>query len=79
MNKINNPYSSALDGLMIKDPVSSFFDFCKEREKIRVARESGKSAPWSDDPIFQKGRFFNVFREDDRGSNAILNFARNFE
>ena len=75
MNKVNNPYASSLNGLMIKDPVSSFFDFCKEREKIRIARESGKSAPWSDDPIFQKGRFLNVFREDDRGSKAIIEFA----
>ena len=38
---IYNPYASALDGLKLVDPVSAFFDFCREREKIRMARESG--------------------------------------
>lgn len=72
---MNNPYASALDGLVLEDPVASFFDFCKEREKIRIARESNKTPPWSGDPIFQQGRFLNVFREDDRGSKAIIKFA----
>jgi len=79
MNEFHNPYATALDGLIIKDPVSAFFDFCRERENIRLARESGTPAPWTEDPIFQKGRFLNVFREDDRGSIAILRFAKNLE
>jgi len=79
MNEFHNPYATALDGLILKDPVSAFYDFCREREKIRLARESGTPAPWTDDPIFQKGRFLNVFREDDRGSKAILRFAKNTE
>ena len=70
-----NPYASALDGLQLDDPVSAFFSFCRERENIRLARESARPAPWSDDPIFQRGRFLNVFREDDRGSKAIIRFA----
>ncbi len=78
MNKFNNPYATALDGLILDDPVSAFFDFCREREKIRLARKSG-SGPWTDDPIFQQGRFLNVFREDDRGSKAILSFAKDLE
>ncbi len=76
MNKLNNPYATALDGLILNDPVSAFFDFCREREKIRLARKSGAPSPWTDDPIFQQGRFLNVFREDDRGSKAILSFAK---
>jgi hypothetical protein len=79
MNEFHNPYAAALDGLVLDDPVSAFFDFCREREKIRLARESGTPAPWTEDPIFQKGRFLNVFREDDRGSIAILRFAKNLE
>ena len=75
----NNPYAAALDGLTIDDPVQSFFNFCKEREKIRLARESGNPPPWSDDEIFQKGRFLNVFREDERGSRAILRFSKGLE
>ena len=79
MNEFHNPYAAALDGLVLDDPVFAFFDFCREREKIRLARESGTPAPWTEDPIFQKGRFLNVFREDDRGSIAILRFAKNLE
>ena len=79
MNKLNNPYATALDGLVLNDPVSAFFDFCREREKIRLARKSGAPSPWTDDPIFQQGRFLNVFREDDRGSKAILSFAKDLE
>ena len=79
MNEFYNPYATALDGLVLDDPVSAFFDFCREREKIRLARESGAPSAWTDDPIFQKGRFLNVFREDDRVSKAILRFAKNLE
>ena len=80
MNKNNyNPYASALDGLEIEDPVSAFFDFCKERESIRKKRDSGEPYPWSNDSIFQNGRFLNVFREDDRVSKSIINFAENLK
>ena len=70
-----NKYKLALKGLVIEDPVKSFFDYCKERENIRVKREAGENFPWSDDIIFQKGRFLNVFREDDKVSRSILKFA----
>ena len=72
---MKNPYAKSLDGLKLNDPVSAFFNFCKERENIRLLRENGDPFPWTDDPIFQKGRFLNVFREDDRVSKSILSFA----
>ena len=74
-----NPYKSALDGLKLNNPVRAFFDFCIEREKIRSKRESGLPAPWSEDIIFQRGRFLNVFREDDRGSKSIIQFINQIE
>ena len=74
-----NPYASALDGLELEDPVGAFFDFCRKREEIRIKREKGDPFPWSDDPIFQRGRFLNVFREDDRGSKAIIRFSDGLE
>ena len=78
-NELINPYANALDGLDIKDPVYDFFNFCKEREKIRIKREKNDPSPWSDDVIFQNGRFLNVFREDDRVSRSILNFAGRYK
>ncbi|MGA1478620.1 MAG: nucleotide kinase domain-containing protein [Candidatus Actinomarina sp.] len=72
---LENPYKKSLDGLEIKDPVKSFFDYCKERESIRLKRESGETFPWSEDLIFQKGRFLNVFREDDKVSRSIINIG----
>jgi hypothetical protein len=38
----------------------------REREAVRVRKDSGVPAPWTDDPIIAKYRFCNVRREDDR-------------
>ena len=72
---MNNPYQQALAGLNLPDPVQAFFDWCIERESIRLKRQAGETPPWSLDPIFQKGRFLNVFREDDKGTQAVLHFV----
>ena len=72
---LQNPYAHSLDGLEIEDPVQSFFDYCKKREAVRLKRESGEAYPWTVDPILQKGRFLNVFREDDKVSKSIIKFA----
>ena len=42
-----NPYLAALDGLSLGSPVAAFFAFCREREAIRMRRESGAPPPWS--------------------------------
>ena len=73
---MNNPYADALYGLDLPDPVTAFFDFCREREAIRARREAGQPAPWTRDPVLQRGRFLNVFREDDRGTRALLRWLR---
>jgi len=79
MSMQDNPYASALDGLELADPVAAFFDFCRERERIRLKREAGHPGPWTSDPVFQRGRFLNVFREDDRVTKSILAFLRGTE
>ena len=79
MDNTHNLYARSLDGLVLKNPVKAFFDFCFERENIRKKREQGLPAPWTNDPIFRQARFLNVFREDDRGSKAILGFAKDLE
>lgn len=76
MDEEADPYRAALRGLKLDDPVRAFFDWCRERERIRVRREQGLPPPWSADPIFQRGRFLNVFREDDKGTRAVVAFVR---
>ena len=73
---MKNPYADSLNGLRLDNPVLAFFNFCIEREKIRHLRESGAPYPWTKDPILKKGRFLNVFREDDRVSKSIISFAQ---
>ena len=74
VNDLSNPYARSLVGLELDHPVEAFFDFCREREAIRLRRLAGQPAPWSHDPVFQKGRFLNVFREDDRTTQALIRF-----
>ena len=76
-NLANNPYAKALEGLHFEDPVKAFFNFCKEREAIRLRREKGEPREnWTKDPVFQQGRFLNVFREDDRVTKALFQFVK---
>ncbi|MFB6345909.1 MAG: nucleotide kinase domain-containing protein [bacterium] len=76
---MGSTYEAALEGLNIDDPVKAFFDWCMERESIRKKRERGESPPWTEDPIFRKGRFLNTFREDDKGSEAVKRFCEPVE
>lgn len=52
----------------IKPPLFRFIDFIVEREAIRLKREKGMPAPWTDDPILQMYRFTNIRRKHDRVS-----------
>jgi hypothetical protein len=45
--------------------VTEFFNFIKERHAIYQRRLAGQPKPWTQDPILQKFRFCNVFRELD--------------
>lgn len=45
-----------------------FVWFCRERHNIYERRERGEPPPWTDDPILQRYKINNVFRDLDRGS-----------
>lgn len=45
--------------------VKELVAFIKEREAIRIKKESGQQRPWTRDPILDRYRFCNVHREDD--------------
>jgi len=53
--------------------VGGFFAFILERQAIYLARCAGKSKPWTQDPILQKYKFTNIFRQCDRGTIALHN------
>ena len=44
----------------------AFYAFARERYSIYLKREAGLPPPWTVDPILQKYRFCNIFREDDK-------------
>lgn len=46
--------------------------FVWEREAIRIARENGHKRPWTKDPVFDKYKFTNIHRIDDRVSVWIV-------
>jgi hypothetical protein len=45
-----------------------YFAFINKRHKIYLDRQAGLPRPWTDDPILQKYKFTNIFRELDRGT-----------
>lgn len=51
---------------MIQENVERFFSWINERQKIFRAKEAGAPWPWTADPILQKYKFTNAFREQDR-------------
>jgi len=46
----------------------NFWEFCNEREAIRVRREAGQPFPWTDNEILCNYRFTNINREHDKGT-----------
>jgi hypothetical protein len=55
--------------------IMPLYDWMNERERIRIKKDAGEKAPWTDDPILREFSFCNVFREDDRVTRWI---AKNF-
>lgn len=49
-------------------PESLFWYWVNERHRIYVRRAAGEPKPWTDDPILQRYKFTNVFRQLDRGT-----------
>lgn len=49
------------------DPVNAgpFVNFCEERHALAIRKAAGMAKPWTKDPILQRYRFCNVYRELD--------------
>jgi hypothetical protein len=44
---------------------NTFVHYLRERENIRLKKESGQPGPWTEDPILSKYKFTNVMRAND--------------
>lgn len=54
---------------MVSDATEAdYFHFVEERHAIYIRRNRGDEWPWTEDPILQKYKFTNVFRELDTGT-----------
>jgi len=61
-----------IDDVKRMSPRDRFLYWIRERESIRLKKESGLSSPWTDDAILATYRFCNVRRMDDRVSRWLL-------
>jgi hypothetical protein len=62
---------------MIKRGVTAFFRYARERQQILLNRRAGlPREQWTKDPILQKYRFCNVFREDDKTTTWFREHVR---
>lgn len=55
---------------------TDYFATARERERIRILREAGKPAPWTEDPIFRAWRFTNIHREHDKTTTWFREHVR---
>lgn len=55
-----------------QEAFDTFWYWVNERYAIALRRAAGQEKPWSEDPIFQEWKFCNVFRTDDKQTQALL-------
>lgn len=55
-----------------KEALADYWYWINERHRIYLKREAGEPKPWSEDPIFQKWKFCNVFRNLDKESSWLI-------
>lgn len=58
--------------MLNEDKIRSFLYWIQERESIRLKKEAGEPAPWTEDSLLQTYRFCNVRRRDDRVSRWLI-------
>ena len=56
--------------------VKQFLEFCNERERVRVRKQSGKPRPWTADPVINKHKFTNIDRRHDRGTRLLYKLCK---
>lgn len=62
----------------MQNKIKNFWNFCAEREKIRIAKEKGKPRPWTNDPILHRHKFTNINRLHDRGTQLLIQLCQGY-
>lgn len=52
--------------------IEGLWQFCREREAIRLRKEAGQPPPWTDDKTLRKFHFCNIRRQDDFGTRWYM-------
>ena len=55
-----------------EDRLKGFINSAVERHRVYLKKEAGESKPWSEDPLYQKYFFCNVFRQYDKCSKWMI-------
>lgn len=58
--------------------IDEFWWFCKERESIRIKKESGQPRPWTTNPILDTHKFTNIDRAHDKGTRKLWDLVHTF-
>ena len=67
---------NVLGNFKIENPMDEMMKFAYERQQIFKKKEAGLPWPWSEDPTFQKYKFCNVFRDQDKTTRWIVNWVK---
>lgn len=61
---------------MNEENTAHLLRFIVERYRVHVRKDIlGKPQPWTENPVLQRYKFTNVFREDDRVSKALIDLV----
>jgi hypothetical protein len=74
MNAVTPIYDTEIGRII--DPIERYFAYARERQKIYLSKQKGDPFPWTNDPIMQKHKLTNVFREQDKTTAWLRTFVR---
>ena len=67
---------NVLATLEVDRPLESMLAFGKERQDIYNKKESGQKWPWTKDPTLQHYKFCNIFRDQDKTTQSIVEWVK---
>ena len=66
---------NVLQGFEIENPLDKMMEFAYERQQVFHRKEAGLPFPWSEDKMFHKYKFCNIFRDQDKTTKWIVDWV----